>query len=87
MGCADLRVVYLSKVILALGFSLAVPTKAQNDVDLTGGAFNDVTTIEVEGGLARVLLIEDSYGLDEYGLTEAGIRAAVPTVFERYRFD
>ena len=28
-----------------------------------------------------------SYGLDEYGLTEAEIRAAVPTVFERYRFD
>ena len=28
-----------------------------------------------------------SYGLDDYGLTEAEIRAAVPTVFERYRFD
>ena len=28
-----------------------------------------------------------SYGLEEYGLTEAGIRAAVPTVFERYAFD
>ena len=28
-----------------------------------------------------------SYGLEEYGLTEAGIRSAVPTVFERYAFD
>ena len=28
-----------------------------------------------------------SYGLEEYGLTEEAIRAAVPTVFERYEFD
>lgn len=27
------------------------------------------------------------YGLEEYGLTEAGIRADAPTVFERYSFD
>ncbi len=46
-----------SGLILALGFSLAVPTKAQNDVDLTGGAFNDVTTIEVEGTPGRKYLL------------------------------
>jgi len=27
------------------------------------------------------------YGLEEYDLTEAGIRAELPTVFERYQFD
>jgi len=28
-----------------------------------------------------------AYGLEEYGLTDAGIRADAPTVFQRYRFD
>ncbi len=36
---------------------------------------------------ARLHQSGHAYGLEEYGLTDAGIRADAPTVFQRYRFD